>query len=367
MIRNSGGSSICMTILHVDPRCRTKRNPSASRMRHISRGLRTGGFGTSYAATVILCVPTNQPHAAATSRSAAARRRRPRSRRRPASRRRGRFRRARAGRSRRRSLGYGRRRHRPACSTAGSSQGCLYPPGSRASGALMMLRASRRSATRRAIGPWQLVIWITIGSGHGPSRHRWRRARATAVATRRSAHLRGDAQRAAEVVAEAERRHAGRQRDGLTAGGAARRAGRIPWVAGVAAVPLSVCQRNAKSGRFVRAKGMAPASRSRATIGASVEAICPARAATPQVVAEPATSMFSLTVNGTPASGPSGPPAATARSTAAAAARASSASVTVTALRSGLTSSMRARYDVNHLQPTWPSLKDRSGQFSGSP
>ena len=107
--------------------------------------------------------------------------------------------------------------------------------------------------------------------------------------------------------------------------------------------PLSVCQRNAKSGRFVRANGMAPASRSRATIGASAEAICPARAATPQVVAEPATSMFSLTVNGTPASGPSGSPAATARSTAAAAARASSASVTVTALRSGLTSSMRAR------------------------
>jgi hypothetical protein len=109
------------------------------------------------------------------------------------------------------------------------------------------------------------------------------------------------------------------------------------------ATPLTVSQRKAKSGKFVRASGMAPASRRRATIGASVEAICLARAATPQVVAEPATSMFSLMVNGTPASGPSDAPAATARSTAAAAARASSASVTVTALMAGLTSSMRAR------------------------
>ena len=44
-------------------------------------------------------------------------------------------------------------------------------------------------------------------------------------------------------------------------------------------------QRNAKSGRFVRANGMAPASRSRATIGASAEAICSASAATPDWLA----------------------------------------------------------------------------------
>ena len=47
--------------------------------------------------------------------------------------------------------------------------------------------------------------------------------------------------------------------------------------------------------------------------------ICSANAATPHVVAEPATSMFSFTVNGTPASGPSDFRADTARSTTAAA------------------------------------------------
>jgi hypothetical protein len=105
----------------------------------------------------------------------------------------------------------------------------------------------------------------------------------------------------------------------------------------------------------VRAKGIAPASRNLATVGASVEAICPARAATPQVVAEPATSRFSLTENGTPASGPSGLPAATERSTAAAAVRASSASVTVTALTSALTSEMRARWaSITSVEVTSP-------------
>jgi hypothetical protein len=31
----------------------------------------------------------------------------------------------------------------------------------------MISSASRKSATRRAIGPWQLVIWNAIGSGQG--------------------------------------------------------------------------------------------------------------------------------------------------------------------------------------------------------
>ncbi len=52
-------------------------------------------------------------------------------------------------------------------STAGPCRGAGTHRGSWASGALMIPSASRRSATRRAIGPWQLVIWIAIGSGHG--------------------------------------------------------------------------------------------------------------------------------------------------------------------------------------------------------
>ena len=61
------------------------------------------------------------------------------------------------------------------------------------------------------------------------------------------------------------------------------------------------------------------------------------------MVGVPATSMFSLTVNGTPCSGPSRAPSATARSAASAAARAWSASRRTMALRRGLTASMRSR------------------------
>jgi hypothetical protein len=89
---------------------------------------------------------------------------------------------------------------------------------------------------------------------------------------------------------------------------------------------------------------MPPASRRRATMGASAGAICSAMALTPQVVAEPFTSTFSLIVNGTPASGPRRSPAASDLSMAAAAARAESPSVAVTALTAGLTSRMRARH-----------------------
>jgi hypothetical protein len=83
---------------------------------------------------------------------------------------------------------------------------------------------------------------------------------------------------------------------------------------------LSVWKRNAKSGRLVRATGMAPAERMRATKTASAGATLSRKAATPAVVAPPSTSRFSLTVNGTPCKGPSEWPAAMAWSAAAAAA-----------------------------------------------
>jgi hypothetical protein len=86
----------------------------------------------------------------------------------------------------------------------------------------------------------------------------------------------------------------------------------------------SVWTRKAKSGKLVRPNAIAPAARSRSTGGASTGAIASARAGTPCVVGVPATSMFSLTVNGTPCSGPSQVPPAANRSASSAAASACS-------------------------------------------
>jgi hypothetical protein len=71
---------------------------------------------------------------------------------------------------------------------------------------------------------------------------------------------------------------------------------------------LTVCQRIPNSGMFVRPTGMAPAARSSPMCGASWLATASRSRAMPCVVAEPATSMFSLTVIGTPLSGPGGSP-----------------------------------------------------------
>ena len=54
----------------------------------------------------------------------------------------------------------------------------------------------------------------------------------------------------------------------------------------------------------MRPIGIAPAARRRSTTGASIGATASASAGTPEVVGVPATSMFSLTVTGTPCSGP---------------------------------------------------------------
>ena len=104
----------------------------------------------------------------------------------------------------------------------------------------------------------------------------------------------------------------------------------------------SVCTRRPKSGRLVRANGIAPAARMRSTIGASTGAVASASAGTPWVVGHPATSMFSFTVIGTPCSGPSCAPSTTARSAASAAFTASSPSRATIALSSPFTVSMRS-------------------------
>jgi hypothetical protein len=74
---------------------------------------------------------------------------------------------------------------------------------------------------------------------------------------------------------------------------------------------------------LVRATGMAPTQRIRATTTASAGATLSRKAAAPAVVGPPSTSRFSLTVNGTPCRGPSECPAAIAWPAAAAAATAS--------------------------------------------
>ena len=76
---------------------------------------------------------------------------------------------------------------------------------------------------------------------------------------------------------------------------------------------LSVCTRKAMSGMLLRPIAIAPAARMRSTTGASTGTTARASGTTPQVVGWPAMSMLLLTVNGTPCSGPSGWPEATAR------------------------------------------------------
>ena len=87
---------------------------------------------------------------------------------------------------------------------------------------------------------------------------------------------------------------------------------------------------------------MAPAARRLATARASLGATTSAVSNEPLVWGSPATPIASLTVTGTPCSGGTGPPAATARSAAAASDRASSNRVATTAFSSGLSSSIRS-------------------------
>lgn len=69
---------------------------------------------------------------------------------------------------------------------------------------------------------------------------------------------------------------------------------------------FSVRGPNANSGQFVLAIRIAPAARIRATAGASSAGTLSSRKRLPQVVRAPPTAIASLTVNGTPWSGPTG-------------------------------------------------------------
>ena len=106
----------------------------------------------------------------------------------------------------------------------------------------------------------------------------------------------------------------------------------------------SVWMRRPMSGRFVRPIGIAPAASIRSTVGADTGAMASANIGTPFVVACPATSMFSLMVNGTPWNRPSGRPDRTAESALSAAASADSARTFTTAFTAGFTSAMRPRW-----------------------
>ena len=83
---------------------------------------------------------------------------------------------------------------------------------------------------------------------------------------------------------------------------------------------MSACR--PPSAAFVLPKITAPAARSRATASASAAGTWLASPAAPEVLARPAVSKLSLIVMGTPCSGPSVRPRASARSAAAAATRA---------------------------------------------
>ena len=108
---------------------------------------------------------------------------------------------------------------------------------------------------------------------------------------------------------------------------------------GLAVTPcssLAVCPKSpSMKATLVLPRTTAPAWRSRRTTVASAAATWSAKAGLPQVVWSPATSKLSLTVMGTPCSGPSSPLRAVAWSAAAASASASSARSSTTALSRG--------------------------------
>ena len=108
---------------------------------------------------------------------------------------------------------------------------------------------------------------------------------------------------------------------------------------------FSVSSRKLKAGVLVRPMMTAPAAVQFATTGLSSWAMRLRNATTPFVVAQPAWSMFSLIVTGTPCSAPRASPRATAASARSAAAPAAAPRSTVTAFSRGLTAAIRSRHD----------------------
>src|SRR5512132_81178 len=106
---------------------------------------------------------------------------------------------------------------------------------------------------------------------------------------------------------------------------------------------LAVCPKSpSMKATLVLPTTIAPARRRRRTTAASEPATWSAKAGSPQVVWSPATSKASLTVMGTPCSGPRSPPRAVAWSAAAASRAACSARSSTTAFSPGLAASIQA-------------------------
>ena len=106
---------------------------------------------------------------------------------------------------------------------------------------------------------------------------------------------------------------------------------------------LNVCEPAANSGTLVLPITTTPARRTRSTISSSASGTWSAKSGEPYVVRQPATAWVSLNANGSPCSGPTSAPDASASSAAAAPARARSSSSETIALSSGLRSAIRAR------------------------
>ena len=126
----------------------------------------------------------------------------------------------------------GQERDTAATSLRGTSSGTGTDSGSRGCMPATMLSPSRTSATRRAITPSTAINCI---AGPDVLRRDHRRVRDAArrrLDRRDPAAVRGVAQRAADVVAQPERRHARGQRARLAAAGAAR--GHAPGPTGCA-------------------------------------------------------------------------------------------------------------------------------------
>ena len=115
-------------------------------------------------------------------------------------------------------------------------------------------------------------------------------------------------------------------------------------------------------GTLVLPKITAPAARSRATATASWPAMLSANAGKPNVVGCPGMLKLSLTVIGTPCSGPTLPPLASARSAARASFNARSRSSTTMALIAGLSRSTALQVGAQQLRPPTPGRSARRGR-----
>nr|BFE78357.1 hypothetical protein GCM10020093_009580 [Planobispora longispora] len=104
-------------------------------------------------------------------------------------------------------------------------------------------------------------------------------------------------------------------------------------------------QRTENAGTLLRPRRIAPAPRRAPMHASSSVAVAPARAAIPWLIRRPFCGVLSLVETGTPCSGPSASPAATASSARRASARASSGRTSTRAFNMGLTSSILLRQD----------------------